>query len=130
MNSCITKGGATSGESVARPEPPAGNYFVAAYPPFSAWDESQVPAFRHALGASVPGAGPLGIYVHLPFCTKKCDYCYFLSYINQKPDVVNRYLDAIVIRTFGQEEVEGLAEHASIPVINALTCSVSSLTLR
>jgi len=35
--------------------------------------------------------------------------------------VLERYIDAIVIRTFGQEEVEELARHASIPVVNALT---------
>ncbi|MEN6440079.1 MAG: ornithine carbamoyltransferase [Syntrophobacter sp.] len=35
--------------------------------------------------------------------------------------VLERYIDAIVIRTFGQQEVEELARYASIPVINALT---------
>jgi ornithine carbamoyltransferase len=30
-------------------------------------------------------------------------------------------VDGIMIRTFGHEEVEELAEHASVPVINALT---------
>lgn len=35
--------------------------------------------------------------------------------------VLERYIDAIVIRTFGQQEVEELAKFASIPVINALT---------
>ena len=37
--------------------------------------------------------------------------------------VLSRYLDAIMIRTFAQDDVEQLARHASIPVINGLTDS-------
>ncbi len=35
--------------------------------------------------------------------------------------VLSRYCDGIMIRTFRQEDVEGLAEHGSVPVINGLT---------
>lgn len=35
--------------------------------------------------------------------------------------VLSRYCDGIMIRTYGQDEVEELAKYASIPVINGLT---------
>ena len=35
--------------------------------------------------------------------------------------VLSRYLDAIMIRTFAQADVEELARHGSIPVVNGLT---------
>ena len=35
--------------------------------------------------------------------------------------VLSRYVDAIVIRTFAQKQVDELADHGSIPVVNALT---------
>jgi ornithine carbamoyltransferase len=41
--------------------------------------------------------------------------------IKDTANVLERYLDAIMIRTYSQEDVEELAEHADIPVINGLT---------
>src|SRR5205809_3219585 len=35
--------------------------------------------------------------------------------------VLSRYLDALMIRTYAQDDVEELSRHASIPVINGLT---------
>ena len=41
--------------------------------------------------------------------------------IRDTANVLSRYLDALMVRTFEQRDVEELAEHASIPVINGLT---------
>jgi ornithine carbamoyltransferase len=41
--------------------------------------------------------------------------------VSDTAGVLSRYVDAITIRTYAHSEVEELAEHASVPVINALT---------
>jgi ornithine carbamoyltransferase len=41
--------------------------------------------------------------------------------IRDTATVLSRYLDAIMIRTFRQADVDALAEHADVPVINGLT---------
>lgn len=76
-------------------EPVSGNYYVAAYPPFSAWLPDQVSPLQYIL-EEPPSAAPFGIYVHIPFCQKKCDYCYYLSYIGQNAETVNRYLETLI----------------------------------
>ncbi len=37
----------------------------------------------------------LGLYIHIPFCLRKCAYCSFVSYPDRLVDI-DRYLDALV----------------------------------
>lgn len=37
----------------------------------------------------------IGLYVHIPFCVKKCNYCDFCSYPN-RTDVADKYIDAVI----------------------------------
>ncbi len=37
----------------------------------------------------------LGIYVHIPFCKKKCDYCDFISY-TQNEEIQNKYVNCLL----------------------------------
>ncbi|MFN4261077.1 MAG: coproporphyrinogen-III oxidase family protein [Gemmataceae bacterium] len=72
-----------------------GNYFVANYPPFSFWSAEHLPAAQQALHATpVPGT-PLGLYLHIPFCRKRCKFCYFRVYTDKNARDVETYLDAL-----------------------------------
>ncbi len=75
-------------------EPTFGNYFVAAYPPFSCWTEAAVEDYRDRLAEPAAEGGPFGLYVHVPFCVKRCDYCYYLAYDDRAAEV-ERYLGAV-----------------------------------
>src|SRR5262245_65487979 len=73
-----------------------GSYFVATYPPFSAWTTAAVPTdARPALERpGVPGV-PLGLYLHIPFCRKRCHFCYFRVYTDKNAQEVADYLDVL-----------------------------------
>ena len=38
---------------------------------------------------------PLGIYIHVPFCRSKCQYCDFYSLTNKEDRLLDGYQDAI-----------------------------------
>jgi oxygen-independent coproporphyrinogen-3 oxidase len=72
----------------------AGNYFIANYPPFSFWNEKDIPCVDSLLNSPSPGTAPLGLYYHIPFCRKRCHFCYFRVYTDKNSSDVRRYLDA------------------------------------
>ena len=71
-----------------------GSYFVANYPPFPRWTADAVPAALAAFDAA-PTTAPLGLYVHVPFCRKRCKFCYFRVYTDVAAADVERYSQAL-----------------------------------
>lgn len=72
-----------------------GNYFVSNYPPYSFWRPEHVPAVTRMLAEPGPADVPLGIYVHIPFCRQRCDFCYFKVYTDKNSKEIRRYLEAL-----------------------------------
>ena len=75
-------------------ETEVGNYFVANYPPFSYWDVETAKTVRGLLDQPQKPGVALGVYFHVPFCRKRCHFCYFRVYTDKNADDVKRYLDA------------------------------------
>lgn len=75
-------------------ETEAGNYFVANYPPFSYWDAETAQTVRGLLDQPQKPGVPLGVYFHVPFCRKRCHFCYFRVYTDKNAEEIKRYLDA------------------------------------
>jgi oxygen-independent coproporphyrinogen-3 oxidase len=73
-----------------------GNYFVANYPPFSFWKPAHLAAAQVALSAKPDPQTPLGLYLHIPFCRKRCKFCYFRVYTDKNARDVETYLDALI----------------------------------
>jgi coproporphyrinogen III oxidase-like Fe-S oxidoreductase len=73
-----------------------GSYFVATYPPFSVWNRPAVEADASPALNAAPVAGvPLGLYLHIPFCRKRCHFCYFRVYTDKNAQEVADYLDIL-----------------------------------
>lgn len=89
-------------------ETTAGSYFVSNYPPYSFWSPDQVGEARATFERSPAPGTPLGIYLHIPFCRKRCHFCYFKVYTDKNAAEVENYLDAAV---------EELALYSEKPVL-------------
>ena len=86
---------ATAAASAAPAETEVGSYFVANYPPFSVWTPEAVDAAARPALASPPADVPLGLYLHVPFCRKRCHFCYFRVYTDKNAREVESYLDVL-----------------------------------
>ncbi len=74
----------------------AGNYFVSNYPPFSVWQSGAGSSALDRLAKPGNVDTPLGLYIHLPFCRKRCDFCYFRVYTDKNHREIEDYLRAVI----------------------------------
>jgi coproporphyrinogen III oxidase-like Fe-S oxidoreductase len=73
-----------------------GNYFVSNYPPFSQWNAESIGEALAALNQPPRVNDPLGLYIHIPFCRKRCKFCYFKVYTDKNASEIEVYLDALI----------------------------------
>jgi oxygen-independent coproporphyrinogen-3 oxidase len=93
--------------TIAHSEPPpaaatvekettVGNYFVSNYPPFSFWKPDRLGEVEAALDRPPAPGTPLGLYLHIPFCRKRCHFCYFRVYTDKDSTAIKGYLDLAI----------------------------------
>jgi oxygen-independent coproporphyrinogen-3 oxidase len=67
-----------------------------------------VPEVLSAFQSEADRSVPLGLYVHIPFCRKRCKFCYFRVYTDKNAKDIETYLGALTT------EVELLARTAVV----------------
>ena len=86
-----------------------GSYFISNYPPFSLWNNENVPDAVNALEQVPPHPEtPMGLYIHIPFCRKRCKFCYFRVYTNQNAKAIEEYVQSLI------REVELISERDGV----------------
>src|SRR5262245_41137938 len=71
-----------------------GSYFVSNYPPYSQWTADAVEEVR-AVMDHPPAEVPLGLYLHIPFCRKRCKFCYFKVFTEKNAGEIESYVSAL-----------------------------------
>jgi oxygen-independent coproporphyrinogen-3 oxidase len=89
-------------------ETQAGSVFVSNYPPYSFWKKENVGHAMEALN-SPPLDNSLGLYLHIPFCRKRCKFCYFRVYTDKNSSQIDDYVEALAkeVRLYG--DLRGVA---------------------
>ena len=85
-----------------------GSVFVSNYPPFSAWGPQSLSEAERVLNSPPRPGAPIGLYLHIPFCRKRCKFCYFRVYTDKDSSEIGTYLDALA------SEVELYAQQRAV----------------
>ena len=85
-----------------------GSYFISNYPPFSQWQKDELELVKKAM-AEPPRPVPLGLYLHIPFCRKRCKFCYFEVFTDKNAKEIETYVSALCreIELISQQPVMG-----------------------
>ena len=77
-------------------ETEVGSVFVSNYPPYSFWSEDALASVHQALQHPSSAEVDLGLYLHIPFCRKRCKFCYYRVYTDKNSKEIEQYLDLLV----------------------------------
>lgn len=72
-----------------------GSYFISNYPPYSQWNREALDEIRGVMQSPPIADTPLGLYLHIPFCRKRCKFCYFKVFTDVNAKEIQRYVDAL-----------------------------------
>ena len=80
-------------ESTTKTE--VGSYFISNYPPYSQWKADKLDEVTQVLAKPPVDDTPLGLYLHIPFCRKRCKFCYFKVFTDQNAKAIEAYVAAL-----------------------------------
>ncbi len=72
-----------------------GSYFISNYPPYSCWTKEAIVEAQAAMNRPPPPEVPLGLYIHIPFCRKRCKFCYFKVFTGKNASEIETYVQAL-----------------------------------
>lgn len=72
-----------------------GSYFISNYPPYSQWKKENLPAILEVMNQPPRPEVPLGLYLHIPFCRKRCKFCYFKVFTDKNAAEIETYVSAL-----------------------------------
>jgi len=72
-----------------------GNVFISNYPPYAYWNAEALGDVERMLSTPPAEPTPLGVYLHIPFCRQRCDFCYYKVYTDKNSKEVRRYLGGV-----------------------------------
>ena len=75
--------------------------FVSQYPPSNFMTKKEIEDMWNPI--------PINLYVHIPYCVKKCGFCYYKSFPIANSQVPDEYIDALC------QEIDLYANNASCP---------------